>query len=246
LRQTSTGSPTASERQAIISQGYAASLKDLESRLMAAYKSGKNGGAAKNAAIGEWIDLWRWCEILTRDAASENAALVQRSFFRRPGKGELLLCVTGVTPPPDAFPISLDEAVRMATNPEVQSAMKQVILPPGASFESGPLAGIAGQELAATIMADPELLRALLSSWDERDFVPLVLKNLRSIRDAYPAKWRDYFALALAIAVVNDSALPAYWPQPTGPSRPRAQGSAVCRRAIPALGGCERIRSLAS
>ncbi|MEI8294841.1 MAG: hypothetical protein WCG66_12835 [bacterium] len=204
--------PTASDRQAIFSKGFPASLSDLESRLIAAYKPGKAGSLAKDASLGEWLDLWRWCDLLSRDASAENAALVQRCFFRRPGSSELLLCVTGVTPPPDALPIGQSEAVRMSGAPEVQRAMQKEILPPGASFDSGSLAAIAGNELAADVMADPAFLRALFSTLDARDIAPLVLKNLRSIRDAHPAKWREYSALAIAIAVVNDSALPSYWP----------------------------------
>jgi hypothetical protein len=204
--------PSASDRQQIISRGFSASLKDLESGLAGVYKPGKNGNSDKDIAFVQWLDIWRWCDLLSRDASVENTALVQRQFFRRGGSSELLLCVPGVDPPPDAIPISLEEAARMAPAAEVQRGIQQVVLPPGASFSNGPLADIAGNALAGEILANPDFLRAFFSSRDPRDFTPLVLKNLRAIQEAHPSKWREYSALAIAVAVVNDSALPPYWP----------------------------------
>jgi len=204
--------PSASDRQAIVSKGFAASLSDLESRLLVAYKTGKAGSPAKDAALGEWLDLWRWCELLSRDVASEERALVQRHFLRRTGSGEIILCPPGVVPPPDAAPMRPDEVAALTATSNVRQAVAEKLLPPSAPATAGQLDNIAGTPLASAIMADPDILRSFLSTWDSHDFAPLVLKNLRSIHEAHPTKWREYADLAIAISVVNDSALPPHWP----------------------------------
>jgi hypothetical protein len=56
------------------------------------------------------------------------------------------------------------------------------------------------------------MLAALFSTLTDHDYTPLVLKNLRDIREAHPAKWREYQNLAIALAVVNDAAVPDFWP----------------------------------
>ncbi|NDG71102.1 MAG: hypothetical protein EBY32_07315, partial [Proteobacteria bacterium] len=204
--------PSASDRQAIVSKGFAASLSDLESRLLVAYKTGKAGSPAKDAALGEWLDLWRWCELLSMDVASEERALVQRHFLRRTGSGEIILCPPGVVPPPDAAPMRPDEVAALTATSNVRQAVAEKLLPPSAPATAGQLDNIAGTPLASAIMADPDILRSFLSTWDSHDFAPLVLKNLRSIHEAHPTKWREYADLAIAISVVNDSALPPHWP----------------------------------
>jgi tetratricopeptide (TPR) repeat protein len=204
--------PSAADRQKIRQEGFRESRRELEIGLAQSYNLQKPSLARKNSSFVEWIDLWRWCDLLSRDVSSENAALVQRQFFRRKGSTELVLCLVGVTPPADATPISSDEAARIATAPDVRRAMLEMILPSGSTWEAGSIADIAGKGLAADAVGDPQFLRKLFSTLDTRDFTPLVIKNLRAIREAYPAKWREYADLAIAIAVVNDSALPQYWP----------------------------------
>lgn len=204
--------PTAEDRRKVLEQGFAASLKELESALTLAYSPEKKASSAKNAAFVQWIDLWRWCELLSRDVASEERALVQRHFLRRTGSGEIILCPPGVVPPPDAAPLRPEEVAALTAASNVRQAVAEQLLPSGAPATAGQLGDIAGTPLASAMMSDPDILRSFLSTWDYRDFAPLVLKNLRSIRGAHPSKWREYADLAIAIAVVNDSALPPHWP----------------------------------
>jgi hypothetical protein len=205
-------SPTAEDRRKVLEQGFAASLQEIESALTRAYSPEKNASSAKNAAFVQWIDLWRWCDLLSRDVASEERGLVQRHFLRRSGSGEIILCPPGVVPPPDAAPLRSDEVASLTAASNVRQAVAEQLLPPGAPATAGQLADIAGTPLASAIMSDPDILRSFLSTWDSRDFAPLVLKNLSSIHEAHPSKWREYADLAIAIAVVNDSALPPHWP----------------------------------
>jgi hypothetical protein len=204
--------PTAEERRKVLEQGFAASLQEIESALTRAYSPEKNASSAKNAAFVQWMDLWRWCDLLSRDVASEERGLVQRHFLRRTGSGEIILCLPGVVPPPDAAPLRSDEVASLAAASNVRQAIAEQLLPSGAPATAGQLGDIAGTPLASAIMSDPDAMRSFLSTWDSRDFAPLVLKNLRSIHEAHPTKWREYADLAIAIAVVNDSALPPHWP----------------------------------
>jgi len=204
--------PTAEDRHKLLDQGFAASLKELESALIQAYDPSRNISSARSAAFVQWMDLWRWCELLSRDVAFEERALVQRHFLRRTGSGEIILCPPGVVPPPDAASLRPEEVAALTAAPNVRQAMVENLLPPGAQTTSGRLGNIAGAPLSAAIMSDPDTLRTFLSTWDSQDFAPLVLENLRSIYEAQPSKWREYADLAIAIAVVNDSALPPHWP----------------------------------
>ena len=204
--------PTGEDRRKILEQGFTASLQELESALTRAYRPEKNASSAKNAAFVQWMDLWRWSELLSRDVASEERSLVQRHFLRRTGSGEIILCPPAVVPPPDAAPLRPDEVAALTAASNVRQAVAEQLLPAGAPSTAGQLGDIAGTPLASAMMSDPDILRSFLSTWDSRDFAPLVLKNLRSIHEAHPSKWREYADLAIAIAVVNDSALPPHWP----------------------------------
>lgn len=206
--------PTNSDISALASEGFENARNQLESELARCYKPGEQKKASPAGATGfvEWLDLWRWCELLSRETSTENAALVQRHFCRRPNNAGLTFVPLGLTFPPDAIPISLEEASLMASAPEVRRELQENVLPPGSTLEGGLLSEVVGKSLAIEVMGNPEFLRAFFSICDDRDFFPLVLKNLRAIREAYPTKWREYANLALAIAFVNDSAIPNFWP----------------------------------
>ncbi len=204
--------PTAQDYAKIADDGFPSARNQLEAQLKKNYQLQKTGFPQKNSSVTDWLDLWGWCDLLSQDSSIEYTSLIQRHFFRRPKSNELLLCGPGQTPPNDAYSIDIAEATRMASAPEVKRAIISSLLPPGSSLESGSLAEIAGKTLSTECLKDPEFLRAFFSTIDPQDFLPLVLKNLRAIREAYPSKWKEYRNLAIAIAVVNDSALPSFWP----------------------------------
>ena len=212
--------PTTADVTGLANKGFDSARTELESALARFYKTGdqKKATSASTAVFVEWLDLWRWCELLSREASTENAALVQRHIYRRPPSAALLFVAPGQTPPSDAVPIPLQEASQMANAPEIRRALEETALPSGISLQEGLLSEIAGKTLAQEAMGDPAFLRAFFSNCDDRDFFPGVLKNLREIREAYPAKWREYANLAIAIAFVSDSAVPAFWPHHQVPS----------------------------
>ena len=212
--------PTNSDIASLANEGFENARNHLESELAGYYKPGdqKKANPASAAAFVEWLDLWRWCELLSREASTENAALVQRHFCRRPNTAELIFVSPGLTPPPDAILISLEEASRMASAPEIRRTLQDNALPSGSSLDGGLLSEFAGKSLAFEALADSGFLRAFFTTCDDRDFFPSVLKNLRAIREAYPNQWREYANLAIAIAFVSDSAVPSFWPHHQVPS----------------------------
>jgi len=205
--------PSAEDRRILIEQGFSASLRQLEVGLADFYQPQKNGTSPrKDSAFVQWMDVWRWCELLASDVSTEEAALVRRHFLRRSGSGQVVLCPPGVTPPPDGVALRPEEAAVLAAAPDVRQAVLRNLLPSDSSLTGASLADVAGAPLAGDAMNNPEFLRAFFSTSDSQDFAPLVLKNLRVIREAHPTAWKEYANLAIAVAVVNDSSLPPYWP----------------------------------
>ena len=205
--------PTSQDRARIVAEGFASAATRIGNGLADAYKSqGQN--TSKDAAFTQWLDLWRWCDLLSRNTSMDNAALVQRYFFRDSQSTQLILCRPGIAPPDVALSLTMDEATRLMENPEIRKAILDDALPPGSALESVPLTDILGKSLAVELMNDPEFLRMFFSTCNGADFQPLVLRNLRDIRESYPAKWHEYMDLSIALAVVNDSALPTFWPHP--------------------------------
>jgi hypothetical protein len=85
--------PSAADRQKIRQEGFRESRRELEIGLAQSYNLQKPSLARKNSSFVEWIDLWRWCDLLSRDVASEERGLVQRHFLRRTGSSEIILCI---------------------------------------------------------------------------------------------------------------------------------------------------------
>ena len=212
--------PTVADIAVLANGGFESARTELESELARFYnpRDQKKVPPASAAVFVEWLDLWRWCELLSREASTENAALIQRHIYRRPPNTGLIFVAPGQTPPSDAVAIPLQEASEMASSPEIRVALEKTALPSGITLQECLLSEIAGKTLAREVMADPAFLRAFFSTCDDRDFFPAVLKNLREIREAHPNKWREYASLAIAIAFVSDSAVPSFWPHHQVPS----------------------------
>jgi len=206
--------PAPADIEALASEGWPKAALRLSKALAAAYTPGKNGrpGVSGNASFTAWLDLQQGCELLAKSSAEENAALVQRHFFREPGSDKLFFLSPGQAPPANFRPVPETEAASMAAHPQIRDQLLQAALPRGATLAEGTLGDIAGPALASELLSDPALLHALLSTLSEKDYAPLVLKNLRSLRESRPDSWREDGPLAIALAVVNDSAIPDTWP----------------------------------
>ncbi len=137
---------------------------------------------------------------------------MRRHFLREKATGKIFFLQPGQETPEALEPLGEAEVEDMAAHPQIRAQLEKAALPPDSNLAIGTLGGAAGEKLAIELLSDPALLTALFSTLSERDYAPLVLKNLRAIREAHPGQWREYQNLAIALAVVNDSALPEYWP----------------------------------
>ena len=192
----------------ILSEGFPAAADRLEKGLTAAHKP----GSAQTPAFTAWLDAWRWCVLLSREAAVENSSLIQRRFFREKKSGTIFYLPVGFDPPLELEKIDNATASAALADPTATARLRDETLPAGSQLASGRLSESAGPGLAEEMLSDPALARAFFSTISENDYLPLVLSNLREIRAAHPAKWREFANLAIALAVVNDSAPPAFWP----------------------------------
>jgi hypothetical protein len=206
--------PTLQEIQSLTADGYSNAARRISQALTAAYVPGGRGrpGISGNPAFAAWLNLYRGCELLARPCESSTAALVRRHFFREKATGKIFFLPSGQAVPEALEPVAESELAPMAAHQQVRSQLEKGALPPATTLSEGSLEETAGRKLAIDLLSDPAMLAALFSTLTDSDYTPLVLKNLRDIREAHPAKWREYQNLAIALAVVNDSALPDFWP----------------------------------
>ena len=206
--------PTLQEIQSLTADGYSNAAARISQALTEAYVPGQRGrpGISGNPAFAAWLNLYRGCELLAQPCESGTAGLVRRHFFREKATGKIFFLPAGQAVPEALAPVAESEVAPMAAHPQIRSQLEKGALPPTTSLSTGPLADVAGGNLGIELLSDPAMLSALFSTLTDRDYAPLVLKNLRDIREAHPAKWREYQNLAIALAVVNDSALPDFWP----------------------------------
>jgi tetratricopeptide (TPR) repeat protein len=208
---SSTGRPEVGD---LLAKGFPASRDELARGLAAAWRPDARSGPGSpfDPLFTEWLDLWRWCRILSRDAAEENAALARRHFLREEGTGALFHFKPGQPVPPRFQRVPMEEARLMARDGGIRAALARSSLPPGARLASGRLSSVLDAGAIRDFLSDRAFSRALFSTVSEDDYLPAVLSNLASIRKAHPSLWREYRNLAVAIAVVSDAALPEHWP----------------------------------
>ena len=206
--------PTPQEIDSITAHGYSAAAAKISESLTSAYVPGQRGkaGISGNPSFAAWLNLYRGCELLEKSCDSSIAALVRRHFFREKATEKIFFLPAGQAVPDALEPVAESEAAPMAAHPQIRSQLVKGALPPDSSLASGTLADIAGRDLAIDLLSDPTMLQALLSTLTDSDYAPMVLENLREIREAHPATWREYGNLAIALAVVNDAAVPDFWP----------------------------------
>ncbi len=196
----------------MITAGFSDSAATLATALAESYKPGAMGvpGSAGNPAFTSWLSLWRWCELLSRSGAAESAELVKRHLFLDPSSDRLTFFGPGVES--DFKPVSQDKALELAGGSGAQGNVFSKLLPPWSPSPIENIGGIVPPEFLREWMKDDSFSRMFFEALSPRDYSPLVLANLRDIRSAHPAKWKEYQALAIALAVVNDSRPPEYWP----------------------------------
>lgn len=201
--------PAPADVDALIAQGFPAARDSLATALAAAYQPGRMGisGSSGNPAFTSWLDLWRWCDLLSRTGEDEAARLLKRHLFNDPKTG---LTFVGPGVEADLDPIPDAKAAELAKNPP--EGIFEKLLPYGNQPAQCPLSELLPPGLIKEFLKDTAFSKSFFTALSADDYLPQVLVNLRDIRAAQPAKWKDYQQLAIALAVVNDSKPPAFWP----------------------------------
>jgi tetratricopeptide (TPR) repeat protein len=206
--------PTAADRAAISAGGWAATRDALGARLAETYQPGGAGrpGTTGNTAWRQWLGLWKWCDLLTRSEKDCAVALVQPRLRQEPG-GQWIFFGSGYLPPED-FPVMDGAAVRARLDdPAWRERFLAEFVPEGfADPADAPIGDRLDPAIVAEWVADAELSRLLFDHLTDADYAPAVLSRLQEIRRAHPAKFREYRALAVALALVYDQNPPAFWP----------------------------------
>lgn len=198
--------PTSADTVRIVQEGFEPSKKRLELALS------QMPDPAKLKSLGGWLDLWRWTDLLSRDASEENASLAQRHFFREKSTGRIYFLTLDQTPPSTLEEIDRTTARKLASEAPARAEMTRSLLPVNTLLPSGTLAAIAGPELIRHALSSPGFSRTFFSTISPRDHLGIVLKNLRTIQEAHPSDFMEFQNLAIALAVVNDSAVHPAWP----------------------------------
>ncbi len=208
--------PAPADIDAIVAEGFPASRDRLSNLLTAGYQPGAMGlaGSSGSPAFTSWLTLWRWCELLSRTEEDEATGLVRRHVFVDKATGKNGLLPPGENPATELREIPLETAGQIARQEGPQGRLFPRILPPGAAPSTGLIAGRLKPDFTAALLRDEKFSRTFFATLAPSDYAPLVLANLQAIRDASPAKWTEYASLAIALAVVNDSKFPGYWPHP--------------------------------
>jgi len=207
-------SPAPADIDAILAEGFPSSRDRLAKLLTAAYQPGAMGmaGSSGSPAFTSWLTLWRWCELLSRTEEEEAAGLVRRHVFIDQATGKNGLLPPGENPATELKQIPLETAAAIARQESDQGRLFSRILPPGNAPATGLITTRLNTDCAAALLRDQKFSRAFFAALSPTDYAPLVLANLQAIYSASPAKFAEYANLAIALAVVNDSKFPAYWP----------------------------------
>lgn len=206
--------PSAADRARVVSEGWGVSRDTLGAALAAAYQTGGPGrpGSTGNTAYRQWMGLWKWSELLSREEKAEAVRLL-REHLRTTSDGKKIFYAPGYAFPTETTRASLEEATAVLESPEGRIKYFGTLVP--AEFSdpaAAPLAARVQPGVLAEWVNDEELSRLLFQNLSDQDYAPGVLARLQGIRLAHPEKFREYRALAVALALVYDQSLPPFWP----------------------------------
>ena len=206
--------PTPADRAQVLATGWEPSRDKLGAALTAAYQTGGPGrpGSTGNTAYRQWMQLWKWSELLTRSEKAEAVRLL-RDHLRIASDGERTFYAPGYAIPSDTKRAPAEDVNTLLA--EDQARTKYLGAFVAAEFlqpADAPIASRLKPEILAEWVNDEELSRLLFQNLTDEDYAPAVLARLQEIRLAHPAKFREYRALAVALVLVYDQNLPAFWP----------------------------------
>lgn len=208
--------PSERDRTAAASMGWTEAADAIGKALGGNYKPGRSGlaGSVGNEAFRQWLDLYQWCELLSRNESDELAR-----FF-----GHFLYVLTDSDPPrpvfvgsgqpqpPNSDVVEPETLQNLASEAGIPPALARHVLPADYRLGKSTIADRLRPDFLAAMTRDPDFLADFFSHISDRDYVPLVLLRLEQMWRSAPENWREYRNLALALAVVNDQRPPGWWP----------------------------------
>jgi tetratricopeptide (TPR) repeat protein len=201
--------PTPAEIDALLADGYRQAAEKTGTLVMEHHQPlrGRLDLNRSREALEAWITLHRWCALLARDPVEHDAAVLGHHLYRDGDQPELILLQSGVARPDGLDQLEGEELLEFAASPAGQRALRRNLLAPAAADLPPP-----SKEFLQRLVTDAEWSAMVLEALSPRDHVPTVLRFLEEIEKTHPADFREYPALATAIAITNDARLPADWP----------------------------------
>ena len=215
VAQQNLRTPTAADHAAIMSKGWAASRDLIGQMLAKAYQPGTAGspGATGQPAFESWLRLWQWCELLSRDENAEAAKFLGQHLYVSAASPTPVLVLPGDDVPGALTPAPAALVQRLAASPKARDqVLGQLLRTDAIPPQNRPLAELIPPKILAEWLGDEELSRLVFANLSPDDYAPGVLRALAQIQQAQPEKFAEYRSLALAIALVYDQKMPAYWP----------------------------------
>jgi hypothetical protein len=207
--------PAPSDRAKVIIDGWVASREALGNALIAAYQPGgpSRPGSTGVTAYRGWMLLWKWCEVLSRSQRQEALRLITEHSKGTSEDDKLTFFEPGYSPEVGYRPLDPARLSEILADRAAAGEFFRLLLP--ADLADPPDKTIAenlNEEIVAEWINDEELSRLLFENLSDRDYSPGVLIRLQEIRLANPQEFKEYRALAVALAIVYDQSFPRFWP----------------------------------
>jgi tetratricopeptide (TPR) repeat protein len=206
---------TAADRAKVIADGWIVSREALGSALIAAYQPGgpQRPGSTGVTAYRSWLSLWKWCDLLSRNQREEATRLVAQHLSTSSHDQKFIFFGPGDLPDYNLNPPDAPRLKQILFDQAAGRELLRRLLP--ADLADPPEKTIS-EELDPAILMEwinkEELSRLLFENLSEHDYSPGVLARLQEIRLANSAKFNEYRALAIALALVYDQKFPEFWP----------------------------------
>ncbi|MEO6848444.1 MAG: hypothetical protein ABI254_14415 [Chthoniobacterales bacterium] len=201
---------TSAQRNELIKQGWSATRDQIAQALRQAYSPSRLSlpGSSQNPAFVSWLNLWQWFDLLAQPEQNFLERFIrQRLMIGEDGR--YVAFGPGVEISQNYRPLTDAEWSPIATQALSESQNQFGI---DTSHTDEILGDAIGKDFAQVLLADDSFSKSFFLTLSNRDNVPAVLQNLKSIWEARPQQFQNYKNLALALAVVFDQPAPAYWP----------------------------------
>ena len=207
--------PAQADKESLAAMGWEAARDSLGPDLAAAYVPGHAGkpGSAGSPACREWLVLWKWADLLSRNEADEAANFLGRHLFAQPGSDTPVFYPPGHAPEDGLPSLPREELRARVLHEESRGKSLGRLLGTGVPMPvDAPISARLDPAIVRGWFLDPAFSAMVFDTLGTADYAPGVLAILQEIQTAHPAAFREFPALALAIAVVYEARGPDFWP----------------------------------